>query len=301
MWKEIARPGKFGSAGTEVTEKDLQEVAETFQGDVPVAVMGKVTIGHQLADFMPALGWVKKVIWDPAKKVLFGDVELNDPLKSAEAEGFFKKWSAGIRTLADSGKKYLHHLAYLGATPPAIRDLENAFGNMVNLADAGETWTFGDDPPQTQNPSKETKVEKTPEQIAAEAAAAAQAAAAQKQDDDVKNLSDDLKGAKDELATMRAELRKGKITALKTAMAGRIPAAKHADVIALADSLPMQDTIELADDKGVKSKKSPIDLLIDIVGAIAMPVQAGRMNLGDPPAGQSDAKPIDMRKMLTCV
>ena len=288
MQIELARPGKFGQDGTVVTEQDLADVAETFKDEAPV------TLGHQLADWMPAFGWVKSVAWDAAKKVLTGDVQLGDMLTDAEAAGLYKKWSVGIRTLADTGKRYLHHLAFLGAIPPKVKGL-----NIINMADAQTTWTFGDDTPPPQNPNKETTVEKTPEQIAAEATAAAEAAAQTQKEHT--ELSDQLSGTKEELATLTAQVREVKRSALKSAIAGRIPAALHPAVLQLADSLPMQATIELADDKGVKTHKSPLDLLIDILGAIPQPVQPGRLNLGDPPASGAAVVKIDMQAMFARV
>ena len=106
MQIELAKVGVFGEAGTAVTEKDLQEIVETFEGEVPVV------LGHQLADFMPAFGWVKNVKYDEEKKTLYGEVELNDILASAFKEGLYKKWSVGIRRRGKDGKAYLHHVAF---------------------------------------------------------------------------------------------------------------------------------------------------------------------------------------------
>ncbi|HOP33238.1 MAG TPA: hypothetical protein PKU94_07680 [Candidatus Hydrothermia bacterium] len=129
MHIELVRAGKFGDV--EITEKDIEELAENFKGEVPV------TIGHSLADYMPAVGWVKSV-----KKLngsLVGEVELNDLVKEAYESGLYKKWSVGIRKTPD-GEKYLHHLALLGAVPPKIKDLK-AF-KSVEMSDFNESWTF---------------------------------------------------------------------------------------------------------------------------------------------------------------
>jgi len=132
---ELAKVGIFGADGTPVTEVDLEDVAETFGGEVPI------TLGHTLADWMPAFGWVKGVEYDPEKKTLYGDIDLSDLLKDAFDAKLYKKWSVGIRHRANDGKCYLHHVAFLGAVPPKIRDLKILDGKMF-MADVDETWTF---------------------------------------------------------------------------------------------------------------------------------------------------------------
>jgi len=111
---ELVKVGTFGEHT--ITEKDLDELVETFQGEVPI------TLGHSLADFMPAFGWVTSV--EKKDGSLIGEVELNDLLKEAFEQGLYKKWSAGIRRDPVTGKKYLHHVAFLGAVPPKIKDLK---------------------------------------------------------------------------------------------------------------------------------------------------------------------------------
>jgi hypothetical protein len=126
---ELVRTGKFGDV--EITEKDLEELVQNFQGEVPI------TLGHTLADYMPAVGWVKRI--EKKDGSLIGEVELNDLVKEAFEQGLYKKWSVGIRKQQD-GKKYLHHVALLGAVPPKIKDLKIL--KEVNLSDCSEFWTF---------------------------------------------------------------------------------------------------------------------------------------------------------------
>jgi len=129
MWLELAKAGKYH--GKELSPSDFQEIVETFKGEVPVA------LGHSLADFMPAFGWVKALKTEG--ETLYGDVELLPPLDEAYENGFFKKWSIGVR-VNDEGKKYLHHLAFLGAMPPAIKDLKPV--SQVAFSDDVETYEF---------------------------------------------------------------------------------------------------------------------------------------------------------------
>ena len=129
MWLELAKAGKYH--GKELSPSDFQQIVETFKGEVPVA------LGHSLADFMPAFGWVKALKTEG--ETLYGDVELLPPLDEAYENGFFKRWSVGVR-INEEGKKYLHHLAFLGAMPPAIKDLKPV--SQVAFSDDVETYEF---------------------------------------------------------------------------------------------------------------------------------------------------------------
>ena len=152
---ELAKAGVFGAEGTNITPELLQEVKETFDGEVPVV------IGHSLADFMPAFGWVKSLEYDPDTQTLYGDIELNDLLKDAFDKELYKKWSVGIRRRASDNKSYLHHVAFLGAVPPKIKDLKILDGKMVNMADA-ENWTFELSDKPKPPPLEELDVEDIP-------------------------------------------------------------------------------------------------------------------------------------------
>lgn len=136
MKLELAKPGTYGQDGATITEADLLEVKDTFETDTPIS------LGHTLADFMPAFGWVKNLDFDPKSKTLSGNVEFNDLLKDAFDQKLYNKWSVGIKKRASDGKKYLHHLAMLGAIPPKIKDLKILEGKIINMADADEVWTF---------------------------------------------------------------------------------------------------------------------------------------------------------------
>jgi len=127
--------GRAGLAdnGKRLTSEIIQEVVETF-AEVKEA---PVTIGHTYADYMPAFGWVKKVWTDEDNSLLLGEVELIPPLKEFFQEGYFRKWSVGIRKRPKDGKHYLHHLAFLGAVPPAIKGL-----SVIKMSEEGETEMY---------------------------------------------------------------------------------------------------------------------------------------------------------------
>lgn len=263
---QLAKPGKFGIDGTVVTEKDLRDAAETFESEVPI------TLGHNLADFMPAFGWVKAVQYSEPEKIIFGDVELSDVLKDAFEQGLYKKWSVGIHRRASDGKRFLHHLAFLGAVPPKIKDLKIMDSKVINMSDVDETRTF-----ELFDKTTTKEVKTMPDETKDEGK-------------DVE-LADLEKRASD----LETALRNAKKEALKNAIAGKVPAAKTGLVMELADRLPLEDSIELSDDSGVKRKVSAFDLLSEIFASIPLPVKPGEMDMGDV-SGRGDS--VDALAMI---
>lgn len=121
------KAGKYPQG--EFTEKELAEIAETYDPKVHEA---PIRIGHDSdykgATQIPAFGWIGKVkvVGDHLKLVAS---QFSDQLKAWYKEGLYKKVSAAFYppNHADNptpGKWYLHHLAFLGATPPAVKGLE---------------------------------------------------------------------------------------------------------------------------------------------------------------------------------
>jgi cation transport regulator ChaB len=136
------------------TGKELQEIAETYD---PTVYEAPITIGH-VSDpaykgktTIPAFGWIGKVkvVGDHLKLIAS---EFSDQLKNLIKEGLYKKVSAAFFQPSDPnnptpGKWHLHHLAFLGAVPPAVKGLEGlAFAEMKGagvvfadmVADVGE-------------------------------------------------------------------------------------------------------------------------------------------------------------------
>ncbi|WP_022852033.1 hypothetical protein [Limisalsivibrio acetivorans] len=129
MILEIAKTGSYGD--TVITPEILGEIAASFAGDVPV------TAGHELADSMPALGWVKR-IWVEGDTLL-GEVELTGEMQKAFDGGEYRRWSIGARKREDG--YYLHHLAFLGSVPPMIKDLE-----VIEMGDTEDFITIPVEP-----------------------------------------------------------------------------------------------------------------------------------------------------------
>lgn len=122
---ELARVGQFGMDGAEITLKDLREVKETFDGRAPVS------IGHDMTkdkDWWPSFGNVVALELqeseDGVSATLSGDVMLDIVLAEAIDQGFYDGWSISMPQRGSDSKRYLHHLAFLGAVPPKIRDLK---------------------------------------------------------------------------------------------------------------------------------------------------------------------------------
>lgn len=131
---QIARTGVFGADGRTITLQDLQDVVDTFDGKAPIS------LGHYAArqDWMPSWGNVENLMLEVDGEgggTLVADISVRSELWDAIKSGFYPGWSVSIPPKPD-GKHYLHHLAFLGAMPPAIRDLR-----IIRTAD-------GDDAPE---------------------------------------------------------------------------------------------------------------------------------------------------------
>jgi hypothetical protein len=123
------------------TGKELAEIASTYN---PSNYEAPILIGH-LSDpsykgksSIPAYGWIggAKVVGDHLKLVAS---QFSEQLKEFIQQGFYKKVSAAFFQPDDPnnptpGKWHLHHLAFLGGTPPAVKGLEGiAFAEISCL------------------------------------------------------------------------------------------------------------------------------------------------------------------------
>lgn len=129
---QIARTGVFGANGSTITRQNLQDVVDTFDGK------GPISLGHYMAkqDWWPSWGNVENLMLEQGEgedATLVADISVRSVLWDAIKEGFYPGWSVSIPERASDGKRYLHHLAFLGSMPPAIRDL-----NILKTADGDE-------------------------------------------------------------------------------------------------------------------------------------------------------------------
>jgi len=131
--REIAKVGIFGSKDNPqiVTENELKEIAETFLEikKAPVSLSG-----HWPDASSPRLGNVVSVSYDETTKTLTGEIEEEDTLAEAVDAGYYPDVSIGARQRASDSKMYLHHLAYLGEEPPAIKDLVKEIKEDLKIA-----------------------------------------------------------------------------------------------------------------------------------------------------------------------
>lgn len=128
MKLELAKAGNHN--GITITQEDIKDMAATFAGNVPV------TIGHELDDSMPAFGWVTSVETADGGNTLTGEIELGPELEQAFADGKYRNWSIGAGR-NDEGRMYLHHVAFLGAVPPMIKDLK-----LIEMGDTSDIIVF---------------------------------------------------------------------------------------------------------------------------------------------------------------
>jgi hypothetical protein len=140
--RELAHVGMFGQDGTKITKQDLADVAETFDGK------GPISLGHKLADWMPKFGNTKSLVLSEDGESLTGELEINDVLADAVDEKYYEDLSVGLKSRAADGKRYLHHVAFLGAVPPKIRDLK-VFSDLgvMFCGDEEGVVLFSDTPP----------------------------------------------------------------------------------------------------------------------------------------------------------
>lgn len=284
---ELARVGVHGVKGQTVTEQDLKEIVETFS-ETPV------TIGHELADWMPAFGKVVSVSYDGKNKTLTGVVQLSDLLAEAMAEGLYTQWSIGAPRRAVDGKRFLHHLAFLGAVPAAVKSL--GMLETVNLSDI--------DPRDEITHTTEEEGKMTLEEMKAkyEAEQQARKAAEQRADEAEQKLASaaassageiELSDVQKENEELRKRIASGRKQALLDAAKGKIPKDREGELVALADRLSVDtDAIELSDSDGKKEELDAVELLSRILAAIPAPVSEGELDLSDE-EGESKTSAFD--------
>ncbi|MDR2471568.1 MAG: hypothetical protein LBD09_05605 [Treponema sp.] len=311
--REIARVGIFGSKDDPqiVTEKDLKEIEETF----PEIKKAPVSLnGHWPDPAAPRLGNVVAVSYDEAAQTLTGEIEEEDALAEAVEAGYYADVSLGSRQRASDGKMYLHHLAYLGEQPPAIKDLVGEIKEGLGIAagDGGSCRIFpspsdrrlylSDDPPENfLNKNMDDLPEPGPAPPQAEGAGGGGDSAHNHKEvvmteEEAKKLREENEKLKAEneakelaLSDAAKEQKAAGRERLKAAMNGRIPLAQRDKVLALSDTLETGKVIELSDEAAPEGKRktSPRELLVEVISALPLPVEPGVLNLGDGPAAGS--------------
>jgi hypothetical protein len=131
---EIAVAGKYPQG--DLTPEIFDELVATFNPAVhePPHVIGHITPEH---NDRPAYGWIAG-LRRVGDRLLAKSKQIAKDLDDLVRSGRFKKRSIGIRVLED-GRRYLHHLAWLGSMVPACKGLKDVY---LDYLDAGRQEDF---------------------------------------------------------------------------------------------------------------------------------------------------------------
>jgi regulator of replication initiation timing len=275
--REIARAGIYGSADNPqfVSTKDIKEIEETF----PDVRRAPVQFGHNATADTPRLGNVVSVYSDNEGTTLYADIEEHETLANAVDSGFYPVVSIGARQRAKDGKMYLHHLAYLGQEPPAIKNLiaeiKEPLGIAASDTNADKLVLFPPLGDFQMNLSEQIKPDKEDHKVTKEEA--------QKLREENERLKSELDKRDIALSDSIKQKTAADIERLKNALnAAKIPAIQQERFLQIASAIESGKTIELSDSNGGIEKMSGVDALIKVVSAIPPPVQTGVLNLNDP-------------------
>ncbi len=300
--REIARAGIFGSVDNPqiVLAKDLQEIAETW----PEVKTAPVKLGSHWAEGNPRLGNVVSVSFDVATSSLWAEIEEHDVLaKAVDEDGFYPDVSIGAKARASDGKMYMHHLAYLGDEPPAVkglyqqiaqhletppdiaasdagpvRELPSPRAKQLYLSDtppsgvvknmSGAAGGFASFPPAAKGTISNKESVVTDEEFNA------MKAENEKMRKEISEYRDILV----EKAVKEKEEDKAK---LKEAADGKLSEAEMDSLMELSDTFAEGKTINLSDG-GKKSSLRPIQFLAQLMAKLPQPVAPGVLHLSDP-------------------
>ena len=271
----IARAGIYGTPEDPkiISLKDIREIEETFS-DIRRA---PIQFGHKATATDPRLGNVICVYSDSNNKTLYAEVEEHDVLADAVDAGYYPDVSIGARQRAKDGKMYLHHLAYLGQEPPAIKDLVAEIKEPLGIAAADNTDNtvlfppLGDFKMDLSEPIKPGKEEN---EVTKDEA--------QKLQEENERLKSELEKRDIKLSDSIKQKTAADNERLKSALnAAKIPGPQRERFLRIAAAIEPGKTIELSDGSGGMEQISAVDALIKVISAIPPPVQEGVLNLSD--------------------
>ena len=300
--REIARAGIFGSVDNPqiVLAQDLQEIAETW-AEVKTA---PVKLGSHWAEGNPRLGNVVSVTFDVATSSLWAEIEEHDVLaKAVDEDGFYPDVSIGAKARASDGKMYLHHLAYLGDEPPAVKGLYQQIAQPLETA---QDIAASDAGPVRELPSPRAKqlylsdtppsgVVKNMSGAAGGFASFPPAAKGTISNKESVVTDEEFNAMKAENEKMRKELseyrdilvekavkeKEEDKAKLKEAADGKLSEAEMDSLLELADTFAEGKTINLSDG-GKSSSLRPIQFLAQLMAKLPQPVAPGVLHLSDP-------------------
>jgi len=310
---ELARVGKWGLDGSEITKRDIAEMAETIAGKRPVV------IGHDVTDRAPKFGDVLDC-W-PSKDggALVGPVMFGEAADKLYEDGAYDGWSISMPRRESDGKRVLHHLAILGAVPPKIPGLAELAQVSIDFGDGAGKDKFkfsGAIPEREDNDSMMTDEEKKAlaekdakiaelearnkalqEQGAKTAPAETKPEAPQEgtppADAAPGNAAGDANFAdmQKQLGEIKAQRKRERLEGFARDAADKLPAGVAAKANALAAQVEVLGTFDFSDN-GKTEKRDALWLLADILRGWPQPVKPGASgtNYGDNADG---GKPVD--------
>lgn len=272
---ELARVGKWGVNSDEITAKDLADAIETFTPRRPVG------IGHDAMhkDNAPKYGNVWSVGLADGGKTLTGEVEFSEELDKLYTSGKYDGWSVSLPRRAKDGKAYLHHLAFLGATPPKIPGLKEidtfkfADDDKVNAFEfSGKLKEIDEEVKMDEEELKALK-EKA-EQLEKEVATLK--AENEKLVEEKKGLEEKLKGCStseealpkefsDKLKTYDEELKKNRLNLFRAKVGAVVPKGVYEQAESLATSIAGRNVSVNFSDNGKTESANEIELLGSIL------------------------------------
>ena len=279
---ELARVGKWGVNSDEITAQDLADAAETFTPCRPVG------IGHDAMhrDDAPKYGNVWSVHLADGGNTLTGEVEFSEELDTLYRAGKYDGWSVSLPKRAKDGKAYLHHLAFLGATPPKIPGLKEL--NAFKFADDDKVLAFEfsgrlKEIDEEVNMSEEEIKALQEKEARLEKELAALKAENEKLNAEKKELEEKLKSASadsgseadqnlpkefsDTLNALGEELKKNRLSVFNAKLAGKVPRGIAEKAGVLASSLAGRNDAVNFSDNGKPASANEIELLGDILSA----------------------------------
>lgn len=287
--REIAKVGIFGSKENPeiVTEKDLQEIEETFSK----IKNAPIKLGSHWTENRPRLGNVTAVKYDAKKKILYGTIEEQDVLSDAVEQGYYPDVSIGAKTSASDGKMYLHHLAYLGDEPPAIKDLEQSLAEDLKNAEAKETAAADDTKGVKTFPSirsSELNLSDNTEEFLKKPQELSMT------EEEIKAMQAENEALKTQIAEKEKMLSDSRAAqhqtdkeALKKACEGKLTLPELEQIMQLSDEFADGRTITLSDGNK-KTEERPVQILARIFQNVPKKVEPGILNLSDTPAPQAE-------------
>jgi hypothetical protein len=307
---ELARVGKWGLDGSEITKQDISELVQTIAGKRPVV------IGHDVTDRAPKFGDVLDCWASTDGCALVGPVMFTEAADKLYEDGAYNGWSISMPRRESDGKRVLHHLAILGAVPPKIPGLSELAQVAVNFGDnAGkDKFQFSGTIPEKEDEDtmtdeekkalaeKEAKIAELEAQVKALQEQAAKTAAeippAEKKPETAPPADDgapadgaDFADVQKQLGEIKAERKRERLESFARDAAGKLPAGVAAKANALAAQIEAVGAFDFSEN-GKTEKRDALRVLGDILRLWPQPVRTGAsgINYGDSVDGE---KPVD--------